>query len=139
MLSLGAESFTTYSPQHPDLGLGPLVGNCACRLLITALIANWGQRKGRRRNCLPWPLERPRPCCLLSHLPHAQFLLCWSQSWSRRPVFQVVSFQWVTGMCVPAKENIKMFGECFRKIAWSRLPRLASMPPFPFPFCSVHV
>lgn len=46
-------------------------------------------------------------------------------AWSLRPVFQVVSFQWETGMRVHAKENIKMFGECFRKIARSRLPRLA--------------
>lgn len=30
-------------------------------------------------------------------------------------------------VCVHAKENIEMFGECFRKIAWSRLPRVAYM------------
>lgn len=69
-----------------------------------------------------------RPYFLQSLSPHTQFSLCWSRS--RGPVFQVVSFQRVTGMCVQAKENIKMFGECFRKIAWSRLPSLAYMALF---------
>lgn len=73
----------------------------------------------------PLALGASQPCFLLCLSPHTQFSLCWSPSRSRRPVFQVGSFQRVTGMCVHAKENIKMFGECFRKIAWSRLPRLA--------------
>lgn len=41
-----------------------------------------------------------------------------------------------------AKENIKMFGECFRKIARSRLPSLAYMVLFSFLFalymCDPH-
>ena len=34
---------------------------------------------------------------------------------------------WYVCVCTRVKENIKMFGECFRKIARSRLPRLAYM------------
>lgn len=90
---------------------------------------NWESQK-TEEELSTWLLEYPCPCFPLSHLPHTQIVLCWSKSWSLRPVFQVVSFQWVTGMCVHAKENIKMFGECFRKIAQSRLPSLAYMVLF---------
>lgn len=74
--------------------------------------------------------------------PHPDLALLERELESLRPVFQVMSFQWVTGMCVHAKENIKMFGECFRKIAQSRLPSLAYRVLFSFLFalcmCDPH-
>lgn len=73
-------------------------------------------------------LLRPaeHPCSLLSQRPTPGSHFAGE---SCGPVLQVVFFQWVTGMCVctRAKANIKMFGECFRKIARSRLPRFAYM------------
>lgn len=46
---------------------------------------------------------------------------------------------WYVCVCMCAKANIKMFGECFRKIARSRLPSFAYMYIFFFLFCCVRV
>lgn len=125
-LSLGTGPFATHSLQCPDLGLGPQVRPLgACRLRI--LIVGWGWHQAEEELC-PLAFGASCPCFMQSLSPHTQFSLCWSRSCG--PVFQVVSFQRVTGMCAQAKENIKMFWECFRKIAWSRLPSLAYVALF---------
>lgn len=78
--------------------------------------------RGKKSSALPAAL----PCFRLSQRPTPGSHFAGE---SCGPVSQVVPFQWLTGMCVcvRAKENIKMFGECFRKIARSRLPRFAYM------------
>lgn len=76
--------------------------------------------------------EPPAPACgaplfLTKPTPHIRFSLCRREPWACC-VGRVVSVgNWYVCVCTRAKANITMFGECFRKIARSRLPRFAYM------------